>query len=110
MTSTDEGGPTGSARDRRSFLRASGGYATGIAVAIGIPGAAGVSSASAADGGKPGQAIEHPSTAAPSEPVMAYVHDAERGEVTIMAGTEQMTYRDPVLVRRLLAAAKRKRV
>ena len=36
---------------------------------------------------------------------MAYVRDAERGEVTVMSGTGETTYRDPALARRLLAAA-----
>jgi hypothetical protein len=41
----------------------------------------------------------------PSEPVMAYVHDAEKGEVTVLSGTVERTYRDPVLAKRLLDAA-----
>jgi hypothetical protein len=36
---------------------------------------------------------------------MAYVRNAERGEVTVMSGTSETTYRDHALVRRLLAAA-----
>ena len=36
---------------------------------------------------------------------MAYVHDARRGEVTVLKGTPQTTYHDPALVKRLLAAA-----
>jgi hypothetical protein len=36
---------------------------------------------------------------------MAYVHNAERGEVTVMSGTNQTTYRDRALVKRLLSAA-----
>jgi hypothetical protein len=36
---------------------------------------------------------------------MAYVHDAERGEVTVLSGTGETTYRDRALVKRLLAAA-----
>lgn len=36
---------------------------------------------------------------------MAYIRDEVRGEVTIVAGTSEMTYRDPALVKRLLAAA-----
>ena len=35
------------------------------------------------------------------------VRDPERGEVTVMAGTQETTYNDPVLVRRLLDAAGR---
>jgi hypothetical protein len=36
---------------------------------------------------------------------MAYVRDAERGEVTVLAGTSETTYRDRGLVKKLLAAA-----
>ena len=36
---------------------------------------------------------------------MAYVHDALQGEVTVLAGTDQATYRDPSLDKRLLAIA-----
>ncbi len=94
----------GDAQSRRAFLRSSGALAGAVAVTIGLPAAAGASKAR-----EPGaEAIDTPTTDAPSEPVMAYVHDAERGEVTIMAGTDEMTYRDPVLVKRLLAGANRK--
>ena len=36
---------------------------------------------------------------------MAYVRDDDRGEVTVVSGTEEATYRDRALVKRLLAAA-----
>jgi hypothetical protein len=36
---------------------------------------------------------------------MAYVRDARRGEVTVMHGTSETTYRDRGLVKRLLDAA-----
>jgi hypothetical protein len=35
---------------------------------------------------------------------MAYVRDAERGEVTVVSGTTETTYHDPALVQRLLGA------
>jgi hypothetical protein len=38
---------------------------------------------------------------------VAYVRDARRGEVTVLAGTREKTYRDPALARRLLAVAPR---
>ncbi|HEV3283411.1 MAG TPA: hypothetical protein VG010_04345 [Solirubrobacteraceae bacterium] len=82
---------------RLSFIKASAGVAAGVA-AIAVPGAA---AASAETGGVP---ID-PSSTSPREPVMAYVRDAERGEVTVMSGTGETTYRDPALARRLLAAA-----
>jgi hypothetical protein len=40
------------------------------------------------------------------EPVFVYVRDAARGEVTVLHGTQSMTYRDRALVRRLLKAAR----
>jgi hypothetical protein len=55
---------------------------------------------------------EHPieEVAAPGpvtkEPVFVYVRDAARGEVTVLHGTQSMTYRDRALVRRLLKAAR----
>jgi hypothetical protein len=36
---------------------------------------------------------------------MAYVRNADRGEVTVMSGTSETTYRDRALVKRLLDAA-----
>jgi hypothetical protein len=42
----------------------------------------------------------------PAEPVMAYVSDAKRGEVTVLSGLHETTYRDPALARRLLKAAR----
>jgi hypothetical protein len=46
-----------------------------------------------------------PTGPAPDEVVVAYVHDAKRGEVTVMSGTREVTYRDPALVKRLMKAA-----
>ena len=66
---------------------------------------------------RPGQAgaqaaeAEHgegaPAGPVPAEPVVAFVRDAKRGEVTVMAGTRETTYRDPALVARLEKAARR---
>jgi hypothetical protein len=63
-----------------------------------------VPAAAALAGDKKGEVAE-PSSPNPREPVMAYVRDAERGEVTVMAGTSETTYRDRSLVKRLLDAA-----
>jgi hypothetical protein len=54
-----------------------------------------------------GKVVKAPSSQTPREPVMAYVRDAQRGEVTVLAGTTETTYRDPALVKRLLSAAPR---
>jgi len=82
---------------RLSFLKASAGAAAGAA-AIGVPAAAALA------GEKKGE-IAEPSSPNPQEPVMAYVRDAERGEVTVMSGTNETTYRDRSLAKRLLDAA-----
>jgi hypothetical protein len=81
---------------RLSFIKRSAGVAAGAA-AIGVPAAAAITDES-------GKVVSAPSERTPTEPVMAYVRDAERGEVTVLAGTTETTYRDPALVRRLLAA------
>lgn len=88
----EEGGLT-----RLSFLKASAVAAAG-ATAIGAPVAAAMSE------DKSGVPTK-PSTPNPREPIMAYVRDARRGEVTVMSGTSETTYQDKALVKRLLNAA-----
>jgi hypothetical protein len=41
-----------------------------------------------------------------SEPLVAYVSDARKGEVVVMVGTREIVRRDPALVARLVAIAK----
>ena len=89
--------------NRRSFVKIAG-AATGAAALAGAP-----SIARAAVGEEEAQPTK-PSTGVPEEPVVAYVRDAARGEVTVAAGTAEHTYRDRVLVQRLLRAAGRKGV
>jgi hypothetical protein len=89
--------PEGDGVTRLSFLKTSAGAAAGAA-AIGVPAAAMLTDE------KP-RVVPEPASANPPEPVMAYVRDAERGEVTVMAGTSETTYRDRGLVKKLLAAA-----
>ena len=81
---------------RLSFIKASAGVAAGVA-AVGVP--------AVALSQEQGHEIAKPGTPAPHEPVVAYVHDVERGEVTVMSGTGEVTYRDRALVKRLMAAA-----
>jgi hypothetical protein len=86
---------------RRSFIHASAGAATGVVVA-GTPAALVLDRGSGpAD---PGRVVVEPSPPPPPEPVMAYVRDARRGVVTVVSGTTETTYHDPVLVKRLLDA------
>lgn len=86
---------------RLSFIKTSAGVAAGAA-AIAVPAA--IKSEEGAS------AVAKPSSAAPREPVMAYVHDVRRSEVTVMWGERERTYRDPALVKRLLAAAPKESV
>ena len=83
---------------RSSFLKASAALAGGAAAAS-VPGAAALAQ-------EPGAVPTEPSTPTPAEPIVAYVRDAERGEVTVMSGTRERTYRDRALVRRMLNVAK----
>jgi hypothetical protein len=89
---------------RRSFIKASAGVATGAA-AVGVPAAAALGIPAAALAGQAKAVAVTPTSSAPEEPVMAYVHDAQRGEVTVLAGTSETTYRDSALVKRLLEIA-----
>jgi len=93
---------------RRAFLEGTAGAAAGAAVILATPKVASI----ALDTPGSGLAAEHkavvtkPSGPAPAEPVTAYVRDQERHEVTVMSGRTETTYRDPVLVKRLLDAAR----
>jgi len=93
---------------RKAFLQGTAGVAAGAAVILATPKVAAV----ALDGGsanavaEPRAVITTPSGRPPHEPVTAFVRDAERGEVTVLSGKQETTYRDPVLVKRLLDAAR----
>ena len=82
---------------RLSFIKSSAGVAAGMA-AVGVPAAAVMAEEEKG-------VVTKPAAPPPSEPVMAYVRDAKRGEVTVMSGTSETTYKDPVLTQRLLDAA-----
>lgn len=92
---------------RRAFLEGTAGAAAGAAVILATP-----KVVSAIDAAGPGVAADpkavltKPSGPAPHEPVTAYVRNAERHEVTVMFGKQETTYKDPVLVKRLLDAAR----
>jgi hypothetical protein len=89
----EDGGVT-----RLSFIKSSAGVAAGAAL-LAVPGA--VAHAAEEKSGVP----VTPSAPNPREPVVAYVRDPERGEVTVMSGTHEKTYRDRALAKRLMAAA-----
>jgi len=88
---------------RRSFMKIAGG-AAGAAALAGAP------SIARAAVGEEGATRTHPTAEVPEEPIVAYVRDAARGEVTVTDGTAEHTYRDRALVQRLLRAAGRKGV
>lgn len=90
--------------NRRSFLHTSGGVATGIAVTV-LPTGVVALAAPAADAKEQAARRVDPDGDVPKETVMAYVHDAKRGVVTVVSGTTEKTYSDPALVKRLLDAA-----
>ena len=85
---------------RRSFVKVAG-AATGAAALAAAPP---IARAAVGDDAKQ---VE-PTGRVPEEPLIAYVRDAKRGEVTVTSGTSERTYRDRVLVQRLLRAAGRK--
>jgi hypothetical protein len=85
---------------RRTFMKQVSVGAAGVAAvgALGMPQA----SARAGRRARPDESAADTST----EPVMAFVRDRKRGEVTILVGHREIVHRDPELVRRLLHAAK----
>jgi hypothetical protein len=93
--------PERSGVTRRSLIAGSGGVATTLAVTAVAPAAA------IAAGKHEPKAVEikKPATAAPKDPVVAWIHDAGRGEVTVVHGEHEHTYRDHALTKRLIAAA-----
>jgi hypothetical protein len=82
---------------RRSFLKTAG-LATGAAM-VGVPAAA------AATESAP-EIVLSPSSI-PHEPLVAYVRDASRGEVTVVSGLQETTFEDHALVKRITKAAER---
>ena len=93
------------ALNRRTFLQGSAGAAAGVAAGVTGPKLAAVALAGGTNTG-PARVITKPSGPPPREPVMAYVRNAAKGEVTVTSGTRETTYRDPVLVQHLLDAGR----
>lgn len=84
---------------RRSFMKVAG-AATGAAAVAAAPG---IARAAGSD-----EAVQvEPTTAVPEEPLVAYVRDIERGEITVVSGRQETTYRDRSLVQRLQRAARK---
>jgi hypothetical protein len=93
---------------RRAFLQGTAGAAAGAAVILATPKVAAIAldSPGSSVPADPKAVVTKASGPAPAEPVTAYVRNAERGEVTVMSGKQETTYKDPVLVKRLLDAAR----
>ncbi len=91
------------ALNRRLFLQSSAGAAAGVAVVATGPKLA-AAALSGATNTRP-DLIANPTSSPPRETVMAFVRDAARGEVTVLSGTREVTYRDPAFVKRMLDAA-----
>ena len=94
---------------RRAFLQGTAGAAAGAAAILATPKVAAIAldtQGSSSIPPVPKAVVTKASGPAPAEPVTAYVRDAERGEVTVMSGKQETTYKDPVLVKRLLDAAR----
>jgi voltage-gated potassium channel Kch len=83
---------------RRSFLKTAG-VATGAAAVSATPALAATI--------EPAAVETTPSGPLPHEPVVAIIRDAGNGEVTVLSGTTEKTYKDRALVSRLLKAAGR---
>ena len=101
--------PVESASDgtsRRQFLAGGAGAAAGAAIVAASSKVGSVVTLGHGAGSEPAATVTKPSGPPPGEPVTAYVRDAQRGEVTVLSGKKETTYRDPVLVKRLLDAAK----
>ena len=81
---------------RSSFLKTAG-LATGAALVSGVP-------AATAAGEVAPELVVKPS-AEPREPLVAYVRDAAKGEVTIVSGLNETTFKDLALVKRMTKAA-----
>jgi len=110
LTPAASGGPADAPADdgtsRRQFLTGAG-AAAGAAMIVAAPKVTSVLDTSRGGGAtEPKPVAIKPSGTPPREPVTAYVRNEARGEVTVMSGTRETTYRAPALVKQLLDVAK----
>lgn len=91
---------------RRTFLQHSGGLAGAVAVSAVTPAAVIALEGTAEAADARAVPVARGGSPLPDTPVMAYVSDPERHEVTVLSGTQETTFHDPVLTRRLLRAAR----
>ncbi len=83
---------------RSTFLKSAGVAAGAAAISI---------SPAAAASGVPGPVEVTPSLPLPADPVVAIVRNVALGEVTVLVGTTEKTYKDRELTRLLEQAARR---
>jgi hypothetical protein len=83
---------------RGRFLKKAG-AAAGVAAVAGAPGLAKAATE------RDAEVVDAPG-AIGKQPVVAFIRDADRAEVTVLHGTRETTYRDRGLVKRLLKAAR----
>jgi hypothetical protein len=104
---TADGATASEGASRREFLQAGTGAAAGAALILGVPkvASAALDSSGAERAAESKATVTKPSGPPPREPVTAYVRNAQRGEVTVLSGTRETTYKDPALVKRLIDAA-----
>jgi hypothetical protein len=102
-----DGAAAGEGTSRREFLQVGTGAAAGAALILGTPKVASVALGNPGSGAaaEPKATVTKPSGPPPREPVTAYVRNAQRGEVTVMSGKQETTYKDPALAKRLIDAA-----
>ncbi|MGH9076561.1 MAG: hypothetical protein ACRDY0_03775 [Acidimicrobiales bacterium] len=98
-------------QSRRAFLRNVSAGAVAVGAAAATPGILGGLSAASAGTEVAGPASPGPLPAGPlpagplpAGPLMAYIRDPGSGEISVMVGTRQVTYRDPGLAARLAQA------
>jgi hypothetical protein len=84
-------------RSRRTLLKSAAAGAAAIGIAGASRGLAG------------GAAVDSRTIGTSSEPLVAYVSDARKGEVVVMVGTREVVRRDAALVARIVAIAKEAR-
>jgi hypothetical protein len=87
---------------RRTFIKQVSAGAAGVAAV----GAMGMPSASAQTRSRSESTSQEAAADTGTEPVMAFVRDRKKGEVTLLVGHREIVHHDPELVRRLLHAAK----
>ena len=87
---------------RRTFLASGAGVAAaGVAVAA-MPGLVTSASASPADRAAAAVTVEQLKAAGP---IVVHVRDAASGEISVMSGEDEVVFRDPSFIARIVAAA-----